>query len=158
MESLLAALLLLAPRPIAAAPTAVAFTESELRSQYYADLGPEELDVSSYPPERRRQYATFKRVCAQCHTLARAINAPTASRAGWSAYMVEMRLRAGGGPERVSREEAREISDFLAFDGKLRKLDDREAFDASTRRLQKRFWETIVERMRRLQDSPRPAP
>lgn len=142
---------------LAAALSAASFTPAELRATYYSDLGPAEVDVSSYPKEQQANYEVFRLVCSRCHTPARALHSPVATREGWRGYVSEMRLRGKvKGFSDVTPEQAEAVVSFLAYDGKVRKLDGRAGFDEQTRRLQKRFWETIEERMRRLQRSPRP--
>lgn len=138
---------------LAAAP----FTQKELEAVFYSDLGPETVDVSDYPEAQRKNYAVFMRACSKCHTPARAISSPVASSEGWRSYVGEMRLR--GKLKRsagLDQDEARAVVDFLAYDGLRRKIEKRADFEALTRRLQRRYWETIEERMRRLQERPRP--
>lgn len=147
MKALLLLLLLPAAR-------AAAFTQTELSARYYSDLGPAEVDVSSYPPEEQRNYEVFRRVCSSCHTPARALNSPVATREGWRGYVSEMRMRGALKKEPVPDEdELAAVISFLTYDGRVRKLERRAEFEAQSRRLQKEFWRTIEERMRRLQQN-----
>jgi mono/diheme cytochrome c family protein len=136
---------------------AAPFSDKELSAVFYADLGPEEIDVSSYPVEQQKNYRLFLSACSQCHTPARAINSPVASKESWRSYVSEMRMHDKfSGSSELSEEKARAVIDFLAYDGLRRKIEKRAEFDALSRRLQRRYWETIEERMRRLQEQPRP--
>jgi hypothetical protein len=107
---------------------------------YYADVGPEEIDVSSYPPERREQYNLTKRVCSRCHNMARTWNSSTMSRDEWSYYILRMRLRGNiTKGESYSRAEGLQIVDFLTYDAKMRKLSDLDAFEKQDRALRHKF-------------------
>jgi hypothetical protein len=129
-----------------------AYTNAQLRSIYYSDLGPGTIDVSNYPAQQKANYVIFTQVCSQCHTLARAINSPITSRTGWDYYVIKMRLRsrfkAGAG---YNEDQAQAIVDFLTYDSQQRKIAHQEDFDVQTLILQRKFDETISERMRRLQ-------
>ena len=132
----------------------VTFTDKELQSIYYYDLGPDEIDVSSYPQRQKDQYALFAKTCSQCHTLARAINSPHVGRGAWEIYVLRMRLRSQfKGGTAITRKEAKAILNFLAYDAKVRKVSGKAEFKSLTRRLRKRFDETVDERMRRLHEA-----
>lgn len=130
------------------------FTKKELQSIFYADLGPEEIDVSGYPEAQQRGYRVFQDACSRCHTPARALFSPTASRSGWKEYARRMKGQARWERVPLSDNELDAVVDFLVFDGRKRKIEGREEFERTTRELQLRFWETIEERMRRLQHGP----
>jgi len=125
------------------------YTQDQLDARFYYDLGPGEVDVSSYPKRQQANYEIFKKTCSQCHTLARPINSPIVSRSDWKRYVQRMHLhtevRAG---KHVEREEARAIIDFLAYDSQVRKVRHKAAFDAKTKELKSLFEDTQKERLR----------
>lgn len=131
------------------------FTPKELTALFPADLGPDEIDVAGYPEEQRKNYRIFTRSCQQCHGLARAVNSPHSSRKAWAYYLFRMRVHAATSPSaELSAEDRKAVLDFLAYDSKVRKVDKRKDFEELTRTLEKRFDETVIERMRRLQEQP----
>lgn len=137
-------------------PPPAPLTPQQERALYYSDLGPEEVDVSGYPAQRRHEYAVFAEVCSRCHTLARAINWPTANRRFWELYMLSMRARVRvKGQAPVDKRSARAIVDFLEYDARVRKVERRAEFEARTAILKARFDELVARRMSRLQDQPR---
>ncbi len=118
---------------------------------YYADLGPAWIDVSRYPPEQQRNYKTFVAVCGRCHTLARAINSPTESRLYWRFHLARMNLHSRlseGAP--LSRKDVADILDFLDYDGRVRKIEDRKSFEILTEDLKKRFDPILQKQLSRL--------
>lgn len=120
---------------------------------YYSDLGPAAIDVSGYPLQQRENYRLFERACSQCHTAARAINAPTVSRAFWQFYMSGMSTRSRvrtGAVAPITREESEAIMDFLEYDARERKVRRADDFDALTEALKERHQRVIDERLRRL--------
>lgn len=132
--------------------SAQGFSETELSARYYHDLGPDQVDVSSYPEVQRGNYKTFERVCTQCHVLARAINSPIFSRHAWGYYLFRMRLRAEGAPNiSLSEPEIRQVQDFLVYDSNARKLVRRREFMDLTKKLKARFDAVLTERIRQLQ-------
>lgn len=134
------------------------FTEKELTALFYYDLGPDQVDVSEYPKRQRENYEVFQRACSRCHTPARALYSPRTSRIAWEYYVTRMRLYCQfDGVPQFTAEEAERIVDFLAYDSKVRKERGREEFEAQTRALRRRFDESVIERMRRLQKSYRPS-
>lgn len=124
---------------------------------YYADLGPDSIDVSKYPAQQRYNYEVFKRVCAECHTLARAINSPVESRMYWRFHLLRMDLHARA-QERVRRtpQETKAVLDFLAYDAKVRKIEQRERFQRQTAELKRRFQPVLERAIQRLQESRQP--
>lgn len=125
------------------------YTKEQLSARFHYDLGPAEVDVSSYPKKQQQNYQVFKRTCSQCHSLARPINSPLAKREDWGRYVRRMHLhtkvRAG---TQISKEEAGAIVDFLAYDSKRRKLDQKPDFEARDLELRALFEEVKKERMR----------
>ena len=108
--------------------------------RFYYDLGPETIDIFSYPKAQQGNYAVFAHSCSQCHTLARPINSPYVARKDWSRYVSAMHAKAKAkGGLSFSPAEARLIVDFLVYDSKIRKVDHKAAFDALTRDLKKKF-------------------
>ena len=135
---------------LAAAALAGCYTWPHLRqsglpdTEYYTDLGPSEIDVSAYPPRYREDYKTFQRVCSQCHTLARAVNSPTRSRAYWRFHLARMsahsRMRHQGP---LDEEDLHAVLDFLEYDAKVRKTTPE--FRRQDEELKRRF-DPILER------------
>lgn len=108
--------------------------------RFYYDLGPETVDIYSYPKAQQGNYAVFAHSCSQCHTLARPINAPYVTRKDWSRYVTGMHAKAKAkGGLSFSPAEAALIVDFLVYDSKIRKVDHKAAFDALTKGLKKQF-------------------
>lgn len=125
------------------------FTFEQLKAKFYYDLGPAEVDVSSYPKEQQANYEAFKRTCSRCHTLARPLNAPIASRKSWRRYVRRMHARSVdwvGDP--ISEQDTQAIVDFLVYDAAERKLKDEPAFKAKTLELKALFKEVKAERAR----------
>lgn len=140
-----------------AASTAVAagrFAPEQLKAMYYYDLGPAAVDVASYPREQQENYKLFAQTCSRCHTLARAINSPLASRFDWKRYIARMhgktKLTPGTG---FTAEQAKHILDFLSYDSSVRKVRGKAAFDAQASELKKLFAEVKAERSRRQLES-----
>lgn len=133
-------------------------SQEELASvRYFSDLGPDEIDVSSYPAPQRANYALFRYACSQCHTLARAVNSPVVSRRFWELYVLGMRFRAHfDGERRIAKEDVDAIVEFLDFDSQERKFGRRSEFDAEQDALRKRYDRLIEERMERLQKGEQP--
>jgi len=136
----------------AAAALGACYTWPHLRTpglpdtQYYADLGPDSIDVSSYPPEQRANYEVFARACSPCHTLARAVNSPTQSRLYWKFHLARMSLHSRlehEGP--LPKAEVDAVLDFLDYDAQVRKVRDRERFLQQEDELKRRF-EPILQR------------
>lgn len=132
--------------------------ESDLRPLFYSDLGPDKIDVSSYPAQQKYNYTVYSRVCSQCHGLARSINAPAVSRAYWEFYLLTMRTRSGLTPYAdISWEEARTVMDFLVYDSKVRKTGKNEsAFNELTEELKRRFKPLLEKRLQQLQNGSQP--
>jgi len=110
---------------------------------YPNDLGPDEIDVSSYPKEMRQAYKVFAFKCAACHTIARPINSQflelteaeikkakvdepelfkdekvTKVDAGiWNRYVKRMMAKPGC----PVGKDGKQIFEFLAYDSRARK-------------------------------------
>jgi hypothetical protein len=84
------------------------------------DRGAETIDVSKYPPEIKQKYKVFSQVCAQCHTLARAVNCDFVLDDDWERYIKRM-MRRGKGV--VTPEQALTAYEFAVFDSRVRKKD-----------------------------------
>lgn len=123
---------------------------------FYSDLGPEAVDVSSYPAARRRDYEVFLRVCSRCHTPARAISAPYVNRGWWEFYIERMRVRAHYHGEALSREDMRAVLDFLEYDSNERKVARAAEFEELKNELKRRFEAALDERVEELRRRSRP--
>ncbi len=107
---------------------------------FFSDLGPNAIDVSSYPAVQRRNYKVYARVCSQCHSLARSINSPLVSRDFWQMYIMAMKRRSDYAPTQpITAAEEDEILAFLDYDSRVRKVERAKEFEAQTRALKRRF-------------------
>lgn len=123
------------------------YSRDQLRASFYYDLGPADIDVSAYPDAQKANYAVFKRVCSQCHTLARPINAPIAAKTDWRRYVERMHIHTSSRPgTAINKEDASKIVAFLAFDSKARKLGRKAEFEAQSERLRRLFEDMRRER------------
>jgi len=126
------------------------YSQEQLGARFYYDLGPAEIDVSSYPTERQAGYLVFKKTCSQCHTLARPINSPIVTSKDWQRYVLRMHVRTQSKPGTViSKEDQKVIVEFLAYDAKRRKIDGKKAFEEQTARLKTLFEDVKAERSKR---------
>jgi hypothetical protein len=75
------------------------------------DDGPNQIDVSAYPPEQQERYPIFYVKCAKCHPVARPINSRFDAN-DWKRYMKKMIRRPNSG---INEEQAVEIYEFLKF-------------------------------------------
>lgn len=131
-------------------PAGSKFSLQQLKAQFYMDVGPDAVEVAAYPPKARAGYPYFVQVCSQCHTLARPLNAPEATRDEWELHirrMHEKTLVAGWWTE-FGKADAAKILDFLEYDSQVRKLDDKTGFAAKTQELKALFEEVKAERSR----------
>ena len=131
-----------------------ATSERSKAALFYSDLGPETVDVSAYPPEKKRDYAVYARACSRCHTLARSINAPYVSRAWWEFYVTSMRVRAKFHGEPLTKQEVRAVLDFLEYDSNERKVARASEYEATKAELKRRFEVVMDERIETLQKQP----
>lgn len=125
-----------------------AITEKELAAYLSYDLGPDTVDVSRYPTRQQENYQVFRQTCSQCHTPARALNAPLTTRDEWTRFVQRMRGRMHPGGS-LTREGRDRIVDFLVYDSQVRKIEGKAAFDQMQRQLRQRFDEVQKERARR---------
>ncbi|MFI5345586.1 MAG: hypothetical protein ACHQ51_04350 [Elusimicrobiota bacterium] len=127
---------------------------------YYADLGPETVDVTDYPPAQRKNYALFQKECARCHTAARAVNSPAESRSYWKYHLARMNLHTGfRSLTPLTDRETADILDFLDYDTQVRKVRDAKRFDETTEELKKKFEPILNGLLDKMRESavPRPA-
>ncbi|MFQ5862608.1 MAG: hypothetical protein ACE5IC_05740 [Candidatus Brocadiales bacterium] len=96
------------------------------------DLGPDTVDISSYPPYIQSYFEVFKLKCGGCHTLARPLNAPFATPEEWNTYVNKMIRKPGAA---INKEQAKQIFQFLVYDSKVRKLSDPDAWERHLQRL-----------------------
>ena len=130
--------------------------ERRAAALFYSDLGPDSVDVSDYPPEIKRAYTTYTKVCSSCHTLARSINSPYVGRAWWEFYLSSMRMRAHFHGRPLSKKDIRSVLDFLEHDSNIRKAGRAAEFDETKAELKRRFEAALDERMEQLQKHPVP--
>ena len=123
---------------------------------FYSDLGPDTVDVTSYPAERKHDYVVYTRVCSQCHSLARSINAPYVNRAWWEFYVASMRVRAKFQGQQLSLEDVLAVFNFLDYDSNHRKVEHASEFEAIKAELKRRFDAALDERVETLQQQPQP--
>jgi hypothetical protein len=81
------------------------------------DIGPESIDISSYPPEIQEIYPLFQSKCSKCHSLARPINA-TIKGNEWKAYIKKMIRRPASGINEADGEEIFKFLDYYSTVGK----------------------------------------
>ncbi|MBI4051355.1 MAG: hypothetical protein HY400_02500 [Elusimicrobia bacterium] len=126
------------------------FTEEQLKARFYYDLGPDSVDVSSYPKEQQANYAVFAKTCAQCHTLARPIHAPIIERKDWKRYVDRMHVKATIKSDvKMTKADSKAVLEFLAYDSKVRKMDRRAEFEFKTNELKALFKKVETERSKR---------
>ena len=126
------------------------YTDEQLAARDYEDLGQAQVSLKGYPSDMQTKYAVFTRVCSQCHTLARPLNAPLVKRRDWDRYVRRMHLHTRVEPlTEITAGEAKDILDFLVYDSKVRKVQHKKDFDAETERLKKLFEDVKAERGRR---------
>jgi hypothetical protein len=82
------------------------------------DKGPAKIDVSKYTSDMQKKYQVFTKKCANCHTIARAINSDFATEDEWERYVKRMMRKAG---TLISADEGKQIFEFLVYDSKIRK-------------------------------------
>jgi hypothetical protein len=132
-----------------AASAAGQFTDKQLAAQFYFDLGSDSIDVSGYPKAQQENYAVFTQVCSRCHTLARPINSPLTTREDWRRFIKRMHVRSKITTDKTfTKEQAKSVIDFLAYDSNIRKIVHKAAFDAETERLKKLYADVRAESSR----------
>ena len=144
--------LVISTTPAAARAPAPVAPENLPNPLYYADLGPDSIDVAEYPAQQKYNYGLFAQECARCHTLARAVNSPVQSRLYWHFHLARMSLHSRfqhQGP--IPPDQMKAILDFLEYDAQVRKVQDKKKFDEQTEELKRRFepiLKDVLERMR----------
>jgi hypothetical protein len=144
--------LFISTQPAPARPSVPVPPERLPTTLYYADLGPDAIDVADYPAQQKYDYAVFERECSRCHTLARAINSPVQSRLYWRFHLARMSLHSRfkrQGP--IPAASAKATLDFLEYDDQVRKVRDKRHFDQQTEELKRRFepyLKNLLDRMR----------
>lgn len=149
--------LALSTAPAQGRPPALPQPEQLPETLYYADLGPDTIDVSDYPAQQKFNYRFFRVQCARCHTLARAVSSPVQSRAYWHFHLIRMSLRSRlkhEGP--IPPDQVKALLDFLEYDARVRKVEDRKRFEEQTEELKRRFEPTLNRLLEHLQQSPQP--
>jgi hypothetical protein len=107
---------------------------------YYYDLGPNEIAVSSYPPEQRAHYKTFVRICSECHKLSRAINSPESNPVYWKDYIDKMNTYNNYTSDKAwNDKDMTDVYNFMVYDSQIRKIKHKKEFDAKTVELQRRY-------------------
>jgi hypothetical protein len=152
--------LMISTEPAKPHPAALSAPENLPRTLYYADLGPDAIDVADYPAQQKYNYTIFQQECARCHTLARAINSPVESRMYWHFHLARMSLHSRvrhQGP--ISASETKAILDFLEYDSQVRKVQNNKIFEEQTAELKRRFeplLKSLLDQMRQTSqpDSP----
>ncbi|MDD5302063.1 MAG: hypothetical protein PHS14_03055 [Elusimicrobia bacterium] len=146
MKTLLALSLLILSCPAQAKDR---FTAEQREARFYYDLGPKEIDVTSYPKAQQENYRTFAKTCSQCHTLARPINSPLVTREDWKRFVRRMHVRTKERPgAAITADAAKAAIDFLAYDSEVRKVKGKADFAALTHKLEALFAEVRLERAR----------
>lgn len=138
------------------AAAARAADEPAPRPQYYSDLGPDFVDVSNYPAQQKKNYAVYAAVCSRCHTLARSINAPTASRGFWEMYVLGMRAQARIKGKPITAAERKAVLDFLEYDSYVRKVENGAAFRKTTKQLKRKYDKFLADELRMMQETKQP--
>ncbi len=125
------------------------FTAEQRAALFYYDLGPKEIDVTSYPKEQQENYKAFAKACSQCHTLARPINSPLITREDWRRYTRRMHAKAKISTNAViGAAAAKQEIEFLTYDAQVRKVKEAAGFSAKTAELKALFAEAGKERSR----------
>lgn len=123
------------------------FTAEQREARFPYDLGPKEVDATSYPKAQQENYKVFAKTCSQCHTLARAINSPLIEAADWKRFTRRMHARTKQRPgATISADAAKAAIEFLTYDAQVRKIKGKAAFAAKTHELEALFAEVRLER------------
>ncbi len=139
---ILVLLLLCAVSPLSASSRSM--SEREKQATGPADLGPETIDVFDYPEIHKMNYPLFLYKCSRCHTPARAINSPLTTEKEWKKYIGIMHTLSRKGW--LWPEDRQWIREFLVYDSKVRKIDNRETFLKQQQELGKRYKHVLYER------------
>ncbi len=133
-----------------------ALTPQEEKAIRPEDLGPDTVDVTSYPQAQQENYRLFLAKCSRCHTPARPLNSKIVTEEDWEHYVSLMHgrlLSRGMGPA-WKPEEGRRIIEFLAYDSKIRKVDNKLVFEENLRRLKLRYAEVQKEKAEKAKHQP----
>lgn len=133
-------------------------TQAELAARFPADLGPGTVDISKYPENIRRDYKLFLSVCSACHTPARPLNSPVASRADWKRFVHRMHVKMDNRGYILDKADEVKIVEFLAYDSKVRKIDDKENFKRQQDALEIVFQQVLDERSRLIEEQTKRLP
>jgi len=100
-------------------PAVGAMTEKEKaqKEPFPNDLGPDSIDVSTYPAVQQANYKLFTAQCSQCHVINRPINTQINDAETWKRYVKRMMSKPG-----CAIKDGKKIYEFLTFDSKLRKI------------------------------------
>src|ERR1700690_1912535 len=95
-------------------PKGYALTTQEEKATRPEDLGPETVDVSSYPQAQQANYQLFLQKCSVCHTPARALNSKIILAEDWEHFVSLMhgRLLSRGMKPAWEPGEGRRIIEF----------------------------------------------
>ncbi|MBI2915718.1 MAG: hypothetical protein HYY07_02535 [Elusimicrobia bacterium] len=124
------------------------FSSSQVSAHFPYDLGPATVDVSSYPKEIQTNYRIFLAVCSSCHSSARPLNAPYLSAEDWKRYVRRMHVKISNKGYFLEPKQEKQIVDFLVYDSKVRKIDQKDQFQAQQSKLDSLFEEVVQERER----------
>ena len=125
-----------------------ALTPQEEKATRPEDLGPETVDVSSYPKAQQENYSLFLAKCSACHSPARPLNSKITTEEDWEHFVSLMhgRLLSRGMKPVWLPGEGRRIIDFLAYDSQIRKVDHKLVFEENLRQLRVRYAEVQKEK------------
>ena len=126
--------------------------EKALANPFANDLGPDHIDVSGYPKQYQEGYKLLTQRCSRCHTPSRPLNSQFVESEGkdmaareksleawkksdpdifkdknvwqpesgiWQRYVKRMMSKPGC---EMSKDDAKKIWEFVAYDSRLRKL------------------------------------
>ena len=85
------------------------------------------------------------------------MNSPVQSRAYWHFHMLRMSLHSrlkSEGP--IPPDQMKAMLDFLEYDARVRKVEDKKRFEARTEELKRRFEPTLERLLEHMQRSPQP--
>ncbi len=123
--------------------------EEWVYARFPSDLGPALLDVSDYPPAVQQDYKLFLAACSSCHSPARALNAPLVKESDWKRYIHRMHVKMDRKGLVLKPEQERRIVNFLTYDSRKRKLENRQEFELVTE-MMKQLYEDVENERRNL--------
>lgn len=92
-------------------------------AQYGQNATSPKIDISSYPPEIRKDYRVFNEKCSTCHSTASSIKL-SMSPVEWKYWVTQMENRASSD---INDKEAKQVLDFLNYDETHRKAETKAA-------------------------------